>query len=174
MKKRLTLNEEGELVMEEVTMSRAETEKLEKKRENWNKRKNRKEKEDEEKRNLNEEDKNQLKDLEQNKTDEECGQELKNRREELEMDIEQTQYQINNCDDDQKENLEIQMMEYKKLRQELYPSNEEEEAIEEDEASQENGWEDEKMEGTEHISDDTGVNNSDVESVEMKASVKEK
>ena len=68
------------------------------------------------------------------------------------MDIEQTQYQINNCDDDQKENLEIQMMEYKKLKQELYPSDEEEEAMEEDEASQENGWEDEKMGGTEHLS----------------------
>ena len=107
VKKRITLNKKGESVMEEVTMSRAEIEKLEKKRENWNQRKNRKEKEDEEKRNLNEENKNQLKDLEQNKTDEKCGQELKNRREELEMDIEQTQYQINNCDDDQKENLEI-------------------------------------------------------------------
>ena len=55
--------------------------------------------------------------LEQNKTDEECGEELKNRREELELDIEQTQYQINNCDGDQKEDLEIQMMEYKKLKQ---------------------------------------------------------
>ena len=31
------------------------------------------------------------------------------------------------------------MMEYKKLRQELYPSDEEEEAMEEDESSQENG-----------------------------------
>mmetsp|Transcript_29726 Transcript_29726/g.31927 ORF Transcript_29726/g.31927 Transcript_29726/m.31927 type:complete len:187 (+) Transcript_29726:954-1514(+) len=136
VKKRVILNEEGESVTEEVTISRAETEKLEKKRENWNKRKNRKGKEDKEERNLNKEDKNQLKDLEQNKTDEECGQELKKRQEELEMDIEQTQYQINNCYDDQKENIEIQMMEYKKLRQELYPSNEEEEAIEEDEASQ--------------------------------------
>ena len=52
-------------------------------------------------------------------------------------------------------------MEYKKLKQELYPSNEEE-AMEEDEASQENGCKDKKMGGTEHIPDATGVYNSDV------------
>ena len=79
MKKKITLNEDGEAVMEEVTMSRAEIEKLEKKRENRKKRKNRKEKEEEEKRNLDEEDKNQLKELERVLSKKEIAEELKNR-----------------------------------------------------------------------------------------------
>mmetsp|Transcript_51613 Transcript_51613/g.58538 ORF Transcript_51613/g.58538 Transcript_51613/m.58538 type:complete len:100 (+) Transcript_51613:744-1043(+) len=66
------------------------------------------------------------------------------------------------------------MMEYKKLRKELYPSDEEEgAAIEKDEKNQENGCENKKMEGTEQIPEATGVNDSDVESVAMNEVVEE-
>ena len=66
------------------------------------------------------------------------------------------------------------MMEYQKLRKELYPSDEEEEAsMEEDEKSQENGCEDKKMRDMEQASDTTGVNNGDVVSAAMNEDVDE-
>ena len=45
--------------------------------------------------------------------------EAKQRRRELEMEIEDTQNQIENCHDDQREDLEKQMMVFKRLREEI-------------------------------------------------------
>jgi len=116
---------------------------------------------------LDKEDKNQLKELERDLSKEEIAEELKNQQVELDTDIEETQYQIDNCHNNQQEDLEKQMME-------LYPSDEEEgAAIEKDEKNQENGCENKKMEGTEQIPEATGVNDSDVESVAMNEVVEE-
>ena len=94
MKKKITLNEDGEVVSEDEKMSKTEIEKLNKKRKKRNKRKNRKKKEEEEMRNLDEEDKNRLKELEQVLSKEEIAEALKNRRVELDTDIEETQHQM--------------------------------------------------------------------------------
>ena len=59
---------------------------------------------------MDEEDKNRLKTLKQNQSDKEIAEELKNRRGELDTDIEETQSRIDNCHDDQLEDLEKQMM----------------------------------------------------------------
>ena len=111
---------------------------------------------------MDKEDKNRLKELEQVLSKEEIAEALKNRRVELDTDIEETQHQIDNCHDDQQEDLEKQMMEYQKLRKELYPSDEEEESsMEGDEKSQENDCKDKKMRDMEQGPETTGVNNGD-------------
>jgi len=125
--------------------------------------------------------------LERIHSKEEIADQLKNRRVELDTDIEKTQQQIDNCHDDQLEDLQKQMMEYQQLRKELYPSDEEEGAMmEEDEKSRDDkeeeaeeekegeekvSDEDEKMGSTEQIPEATGFNNSDVESVAMNVDI---
>ena len=62
-----------------------------------------------------------LQELERIHSKEEIADQLKNRRVELATDIEETQQQIDNCHDDQLEDLEKQMMEYKQLMKETIP-----------------------------------------------------
>ena len=65
---------------------------------------------------------------------EEINVDLPNLRGELDIDIEILQNQIDNCHDDQLEDLEKQMMELLTLREELYPSDkDDDESIEHNE-----------------------------------------
>ena len=141
-------------------MNRAETKKLAMKRKE---RKKRKEKEAEEKKNLDEENQKRLQELDRVHSKEEIDDQLKTCQGEIATDIDQTQYQIDNCHDDQLEDLEKQMMGLKQLMKEIYPSDEEEGATtEEDEKSQEDKEDEdeeeeaeEEKEGEEKVGDET-------------------
>ena len=100
----MTQNKDGQVVSEEEKMKSAKIDK--KKALNRKKRKKRKKKEAEEKQNLDKENQKRLQELERIHSKEEIANQLKNRRVKLATDIEQTQQQIDNCHDDQLEDLE--------------------------------------------------------------------
>ena len=75
---------------------------------------------------MNEEDQERLQELESINSEEEIANELKDRRAGLAIKIEQAQQQIDNCHDDELEDLQKQMMELKQLMKEIYPSDEDE------------------------------------------------
>ena len=90
---------------------------------------------------------------------EETDVDLQNRRGELYIDIETLQSQIDNCHDDQLEDLEKQMMELLILQGELYSSNEDkDESIE---RNGNNGVEVSDSEGTKNDKSRSGSKNSD-------------
>ena len=67
--------------------------------------------------------------MKQNKSRKEIAEELQDQRGELDTDIKKIQSLVDNCHDDQLEDLQKQMIELLTLREELYPRDKEEDEL---------------------------------------------